>query len=226
VAGDVVRVFRQGHLEASFTNYPGPIKLVGVDGDDVYAVTDEPAVIVVDAIDAPARRRIFHAGTKPISDVRFDRDRGQILAASWDQFLYVWDAATGSLVRKLEGAGPLHAIRMSPDGALAIGVGGISPTIWDRTTGAQLGQLEGHSDAVRNGEFLDDRIFISIAANHIALVWDVQAARALTTFHDVGSLVSSPDRRWVALIGPTGVRVWSPRFPVPDLDGLPVISPQ
>ena len=137
--------------------------------------------------------------------------------------MYIWDAATGALVRKLEGTGPLWAVRASPDGAITIGVGGVSPTIWDRTSGARLGQLEGHSDLVREGEFLDDQIFVSIAWNHTALVWDVVTARALLTFRDVDAMVVAPDRRSVALVGATGVRVWSPRVPPPDLDALPAL---
>jgi hypothetical protein len=32
--------------------------------------------------------------------------------------------------------------------------------------------------------------------------------------------VFSDDRRSVALVGATGVRIWSPRAPAPDLDAL------
>jgi WD40 repeat protein len=218
-AGGVVRVWSRGRLEASFTGYPGGIQSVGVDGDDVYAATSSPAAIVVDTIGAPARRRISR-GPKAVLDVRFDRQRGQVVAAGLDQFAYIWDAATGLLVRKLEGAGPLWAVRTSPDGAITIGVGSVSPTVWDRASGQRLGQLEGHSDLVRDGEFIDDRIFISLAWNHTALVWDVVTKRPLMAFRDVDAMVVAPDRRSVALVGAKGVRVWSPRSPSPDLDVL------
>jgi len=225
-AGNVVRVWSRGHLEASVTGYTGSIDLVGTDGDDVYAITNEPATVVVDAIGAPARRRIFRAGTKPITDVQFDHAQGRVVATSWDQFLYVWDAATGALVRKLEGTGPLDAVRTSPDGAITIGVGGFSPTVWDRTSGARNGQLDGHSAPLRDGEFLDDQIFVSIAWNHTALVWDVAAARPLMTLPDVETMTFANDRRSVAIVGATGVRVWSPRLPPPDLDALRALHVQ
>jgi WD40 repeat protein len=196
---------------------------VGVDGDDVYAITNEPATIVVDAIGDSTRRRIFRAGTKLITDVRFDHEEGWVVAASEDQFLYTWNAATGALVRKLEDIGPLEAVRVSPDGSIMIGVGGFSPTVWDRLTGARKAQLEGHSAAVRDGEFLNDQIFVSIAWNKTAFVWDVLAARPLMTFHDVDTMVFANDLRTVALVGTTGVRVWSPRVPPPDLDALPAL---
>jgi hypothetical protein len=101
-----------------------------------------------------------------------------------------------------------------------VGVGGVSPTVWSRTSGALLRQLEGHSDLVRDGDFIDDQLFVSIAWNHTALVWDVAAARPLMTFHDVDAMVVSDDRRAVALIGAAGVRVWSPRAHAPDPDAL------
>jgi WD40 repeat protein len=219
-AGGIVRVWHRGRLETSLAGYTGSIGGVGVDGDDVYALTNDPTTIVVDAVGTPARRRIFRAGTIPITDVRFDRQQGWIVASSYDQFLYIWDVATGALVRKLEGTGPLSAVRTSPDGSIMIGVGGISPTVWDRASGARIGQLEGHAALARDGEFLNDQIFVSLAADHTALVWDVAAARPLMSFHDVDTMVFASDRRSVALVGSTGVRVWSPRLPPPDLDAL------
>jgi len=219
-AGGIVRVWRRGQVEASFAGYPGRIKAVGIDGDDVYAITAQPAVIVVDAIEDPARRRIFRAGDRDITGLHFDRTRGQVVAASADQYVYIWDAATGMLARKLEGSGPLMAVRTSADGALTIGVGGHSPVVWNRASGEKIGQLEGHSAPVQDGEFIDDRLFVSMAADHTALVWDVAAARPLTAFHDVAAMVFAADRRTVAFVGATGVRVWSPRAPVPDLEAL------
>src|SRR5262249_12731982 len=147
-AGSVVRVWRRGRLETSVTGYSGSVTSVGVDGDDVYAITQEPATIVIDAIGDATRRRIFRAGTRPITDVRFDHAQGWVVATSDDQFLYIWDAATGVLVRKLEGTGPLYVVRTSPDGSITIGVGGFSPTVWDPVSGARMSQLEGQSALV------------------------------------------------------------------------------
>jgi WD40 repeat protein len=222
-ADRVVRVWRAGRLEATFSGYAGTIKQVGIDGDDVYAITSDATV--VDTIGAPARRRTLGAGTRTITDVRFDRELGRILGASWNQYLYLWDAASGTLLRKLDGTGPMAAVRISPDGSLMIGVGGIYPAVWDRRTGTRLGQLEGHSDYVTDGEFIDDQLFASVASNHTALIWDLAARRPLTTFRNVDALAISDDRRTVALVGATGVRVWTPRVPVPDLAALPALEP-
>jgi WD40 repeat protein len=219
-ADNVVRVWNGGRLETSRAGYTGRIANVGIDGDDLFAITNEPVTIVVDTIGDPARRKIFHAGTKAITDVHFDREQGRVLATSHDQFLYIWNAATGALVRKLEGTGPLYAVRTSPDGSTTIGVGGFSPTVWDLTSGARKRQLEGHSALVIEGQFLDDQIFVSIALNHTAFVWDVVAGRPLMAFHDASTMVFADDLRSVAIVGAMGVRVWSPRMPPPDLDAL------
>ncbi|HWO17992.1 MAG TPA: protein kinase [Kofleriaceae bacterium] len=225
VAEGVVRIWRGGQLEASFSDYPGTLQQARIDGDDVCALTDEPAAIVIDAIGAPAQRRIFRSPTRRIQDVWIDRRHGRVLAASLDQFLYVWDLATGALVRKLEGTGPLWAARLSPDGALVIGVGGISPIVWGVRDGTRHGQLEGHSGLVEDGEFIGDRLFVSIA-NHTALVWDIDALRPLTRLHDVDKIVVSSDRRSAVLVGAKGVRLWSPRAPAPDLGALAPFLPR
>jgi WD40 repeat protein len=225
LAGGVIRAVRGGRLEASFAGYTGQIQQVGCDGDDVYAITYEPSAVVVDTIGDPARRRILRPGPGAFFNqgVWFDREQGRIVGAGTDGALYIWDATTGAVVRKLEGTGPLMAVRTSPSGTIMIGTGGVSPTVWDRKTGVRIRQLEGPSDLVKSGEFLDDQLFISLALNRIAIVSDVATGRALTKFHDVDALAVSPDRSSVALISTSGIRMWSPRAPVPDLDALPAL---
>ena len=73
---------------------------------------------------------------------------------------------------------------------------------------------------VQDGEFIDDRLFVSTARDHTAIVWDVTTARPLTSFPGVDGMVVSGDRRSVAFISKTGVRIWSPRAPTPDLSAL------
>jgi len=224
VAG-AVHVWRGGKLEARFTGYPGEVNAVGIDGDYVYAVTDTPATVVLDAIADPTRRKILRGPTKAITNVHIDHTRGRLLATSKDQFLYVWDRAAGTLAHKLEATGYLWGVQTSPDGSIAIGIGGISPAVWDLDSGARRGQLDGHTALLLQGEFIDDRIFVSTARDHTAIVWDVTTARPLTSFHGVDGMVVSGDRRTVALIGVTGVRIWSPSMPVPDLGALRPLLP-
>jgi hypothetical protein len=78
---------------------------------------------------------------------------------------------------------------------------------------------------VRDGAFLDDRLFLSLAWNRTAIVWDVDSGRPLTRFHEVDEIAFSEPRRAVALVGVTGVRIWSPGAPVPDLDALRAHAP-
>jgi len=189
---------------------------VGVDADDVYAVTTGPWGVVIDTIGGGAPRRILRGATYEIVDVHIDRRAGRVFGGMTDSHVSVWDLATGVLVSRLDGTGPIWAVRTSPDGAVTIGVGGASPTMWESRTGSRIGTLEGHGQWVRDGAFIDDRIFISRDQDHKALVWDVASARPILTFDDVRSLVVSADRRSVALVGSSGVRVWSPRMPAPN----------
>jgi len=90
----------------------------------------------------------------------------------------------------------------------------------DRESRARVIDFEGYSDLVKDGGFIDDRLFVSMAWNHTALVWDLASMRPLLTFHDVDAMAISDDRHTVAFAGTTGVRLWSPRTPTPDLDSL------
>jgi len=224
VAGNIVRVWRHGRLVTSLAGYEGVVWSARVDGDDVYALTDDPFTVVVDAIGDPTRRRIFRGPRDTIADVQLDHRAGRLVAASWDHGLHVWDAATGVHARKLEGTGPMWAGRTSPDGSITIGVGGTSPTVWNLGTGAPIKQLEGQFGLVLDGEFLDDQIFLAHTTNSTVVVWDVVTARVLMALDDVDAMTVADDRRTVAFVGPAGVRIWSPRLPAPDLAALRALT--
>jgi WD40 repeat protein len=93
--------------------------------------------------------------------------------------------------------------------------------VWDRKTGARRGQLAGHVSVVQDGDFIEDELFVSVALDHTAILWDVSTGQPLLRLSDVDHLVVTGDRRSVALVGSAGVRVWSPRAPIPELSALP-----
>ncbi|MCW5809175.1 MAG: WD40 repeat domain-containing protein, partial [Deltaproteobacteria bacterium] len=213
-SGGVVRVWRAADppsVDRELRDYPGSIEKIVVEHGDLAVLTFSDAAVVLDALDREAPRRTFRGGRLALVDFQIDRARGWLFAPSFDQTVWVWDLRTGEVVRKLEASGPLLAARPSPDGALLVGVGGVSPVVWDYRTGVQTSFLA-HSAVVDHGAFIADRLFVTVAQDRSALLWDVATARPLARVLDVDTIAVAPDRTSVALIGAAGVRVWAPHL--------------
>lgn len=84
-----------------------------------------------------------------------------LLALSWNQYIYLWDLATGQLLRRLEGhSGDVLSIAMSPapDSKLLASVAEKENIIrlWDVVSGQEIRQLKGHFDQINNLAFSPD----------------------------------------------------------------------
>jgi WD40 repeat protein len=150
---------------------------------------------------------------------------GRIMASAGppSPVVYLWDAATGREIRRLEGhRTSVEAIAMAPDGktlASASRIGGIR--VWDAATGKQLQRLEGHvqvaghQGAVSTLVFLPDSRTLISAGNEdkTIRVWDVANGKELRQIgkHENGIAVAlSPDgRTLVSWNGMEPVRVWN-----------------
>ena len=85
-----------------------------------------------------------------VQSVVFDRDGQQILSASGDTTLKLWDAATGALLRTRRGHDDwVRSIAIRPDGRRFASVGRDSTLrIWDIGTMTQDVELHGHMDDI------------------------------------------------------------------------------
>jgi WD40 repeat protein len=120
-------------------------------------------------------------------------DGKQIVSASQDKTIRVWDIETGKTVRVIRGEiapgdwGTIYALALSPDGRqLAIGgyLHGLDNSIasairlYDFATGKMTALLKGHDNVVDALAFSPDgRRLISGGADNTAIVWDMTKLR-------------------------------------------------
>ncbi len=102
-----------------------------------------------------------------------------------DRVLILWDAATGSEVRRFRGhAGGVEALAYSSDGARIV-TGGRDKTVrlWDVNTGAEVRQFQGHTAQVLAVAYSPDRKRIASAGHDSAVrVWNEETAQELQKF--------------------------------------------
>lgn len=135
-----------------------------------------------------------------VTAIEFSPDGTRILSASGDS-LYLWNVATGTLVRAFDGdAGPVLSLAFSPDGARIASGGGsavglvevsadASVKLWETATGRLLHSFEGHSGGVASVAFSPDgRHVFSSGSEGTVRVWDGDAGALLATLlPDAGS---------------------------------------
>lgn len=123
-----------------------------------------------------------------INAIAFTPDGKQLVSASDDKTIRIWDLATGKTQRIIHGEsapgdpGKVFALALSPDGKRlaaagwmkAAGEAGQHIRLYDFASGRLVTLLKGHSNVVLSLAFSPDgRHLISGSADHSAIIWPV-----------------------------------------------------
>jgi WD40 repeat protein len=146
----------------------------------------------------------FENITFSVWGVDFSPDGRYVAGALGDGKAALWDAATGSLVRPMQGTDnvPVYSIRFTPDGDALLGASvNTTLTLWNVQTGGVIRRLQGHTNAVVSAAISSDgRSAISGSTDGDLIVWDLasfnQRAALIGHVDSVTSLAFSPDGRF------------------------------
>ena len=141
----------------------------------------------------------------------FSPDGTKIVTAGYDNTARIWDAKTGTEVRRLKGdAGRIYSVAFSADGRKVVAANRDNPTvlIWDADSGEVLQKFEGHGRVTFSH---DGKKVITIekitttgnvtamtAHGRIVRIWDVESGKELCRFESeyrngIYSIAFSPD---------------------------------
>lgn len=119
-----------------------------------------------------------------IRSLVFTRDGSELVSASDDKTIRVWETDTGRLKRTIRGEidegdpGKIYAVALLRDGRLLAAAGTLGKgnpiRLYDFRSGELVGLLKGHDDAVLSLDFSPDGSeLVSGGVDDTAIIWDV-----------------------------------------------------
>ncbi len=167
-------------------------KLAGADWQDaiVTQCTAPRAELDADALLAsvvPQGLRPFlqlgHTGS--VTSACFDPEGRTVLTSSSDHTARLWDAKTGSELRRLEGHwGPVNSASFDPEGRTVLTASNDrTARLWDAKTGTELRRFQGHRGPVFCTCFdPEGRTLLTASHDDTARLWDAKTGAELRRF--------------------------------------------
>ena len=204
----------QGQLLRTIRSHGGSVNALAFRSDGQVLVsggTDE--FIRQWAIPSGEELRSFTSLTGDISSLAVSPDGAQI-AADGINSVFVWDAASGAIVHRLEGHSErVFSVAFSPDGRwIASGGDDNSILLWQAASGEQIRRLEGHTAWILALAFSPDSSVLASAGDGTIRLWDVASgtlkASLAGDFNNADSLAFSRDGAWLVSSNEEEIRVW------------------
>jgi serine/threonine protein kinase len=141
-------------------------------------------------------------------------DKYLVAGYSQDRDIYLWDVATGKIVRRMTGhTAPEVGIAVAPDGKRLLSWSSDRTLrLWDLDGGNQLRKLEGHTDKAVGRFSPDGKHVLSFSPDKTLRLWDAQTGKELQKFegHAAACTASfSPDGKQIVSFGADQtIRLW------------------
>jgi WD40 repeat protein len=147
---------------------------------DLYLFAAQGKELKMYELDSKSVVRDFIGHQDVISSLRVSADQQQLLTASWDGSIRLWNIGTGLMTRKfMDHRGAVHVAIFSPDGRYIYSAGADRTIrIWDRTTGKVVRTLEGHKAEVTALLFSpDNKMLISHSVDGSTKFWELNSGK-------------------------------------------------
>lgn len=204
---------------------PNHVQTMEPDGDE--AILSPDLTLVAATLNEIIRIRSIDTGElvcalkheRNICRVAFSSDSRLLASTSHDLAMRIWRVDTGMCIQTLlHDTSLIHSVAFSNDSKLVASVAdGTTVVVWDIHEGKLLQTLVGHSDQITAMAFSPDSAQIASASyDRTIRIWNIDAGRehfrAGQLHGRVGSLVLSPDSKFVAVVCAVGLyallRIW------------------
>ncbi len=203
------------HMPASQADFSGDLeRLATVNGRSVHVWDTRTGASI----------GTFNSGGGSLYAISISADGVHIAAAGADDFVYVWNTVSRTLVSISANrpkpdpdlVGSISLLAFSPDGSSVIGVGdGRRIRLWDARTGVLKQKFPDQSTPIRGVAFDPERPKVAVIGDATdAKLLDLNTGTETTITHGsskLGAAAFSPDGRYLALAGGGGVRFWGLR---------------
>ena len=128
-----------------------------------------------------------------IASVAFAPDGDTVLTGGYDGTARLWNAQTGTEIRRFEGGRMVQSIAFAPDGATVL-TGGDDGTarLWNAQTGTEIRRFEGHRNWVQSVAFAPDGATVLTGGDDgTARLWNAQTGAEIRRFKGHGRPVQS-----------------------------------